>query len=80
MREILWLFCIILVSGCVQDTKHVFSLGNDKQCLWMKQQALVKGAFDKKDVLYYCCPNHEEKKYQPVCVETFYVRKGRREW
>ena len=74
----LFLFSL-LVTGCVQDVKTQFSLGNSEECLWVRRQVSLT-AIDKKDALYYCCPVRDKGKFYPVCVESFYVVKGKREW
>ena len=77
-----FLILTLLLSSCnkVILKKDVISLGNEEECLWLQRRVTVNGKVDT-DKLFYCCPNRSKKKFQPVCVENFFIYGGRtKDW
>lgn len=78
----LLLVLVLYLPGCITKTltKDVISAGNSEECLWLRRVTTTNGITDSHK-LFYCCPNRKKDKYQPVCVENFFVYEGRtKDW
>lgn len=83
MKKILILLLTVKMFSCSSfDRKELITLGNKEKCFWLKRKvydsALIKK--EKPESIFYCCPNMQKDKFYPVCVESFYVIKGKKVW
>lgn len=83
MNKSLYLFLMFILSSCTSfDRKELVSLGNEEKCFWLKRKIYDSSQLkkEKPETVFYCCPNRQEDKFYPVCVEAFYVIKGKKSW